>query len=406
MPTPAADHPTLAWCRSRAGEMTRLLEELVAIESPSTEPSAVAALARRIERELSGLGLPGELLPVEGGGPILRARNAASADERPSVMLLGHLDTVWDLGTLRRRPIRVEDGRLFGAGSFDMKGGIVVLLYALKALRAAARPDAGLPVPVTVFLTPLEEVGCERYRDVMESTMGSCAAVLDFEPAWPGGAVKTQRKGSTTLTLRARGVAAHAGADFARGANAILELSRRLLDAAALTDLDSGITLNVGTVHGGSRPNVVPDEAEAQIDVRFRALRDGERACAAVERLSPSDARIRLEVERGPFYPPLERTEGVVAAFGAARAAAAELGLPELQEIATGGASEASFAAALGLPTLDGLGPDGDGAHAENEHVVLASMPDRAALAALLIEKLAAKPSSRAPRPPKANPQQ
>jgi len=365
--------------------MTRLLEELVAIESPSTEPTAVAALARRVERELSGLGLPGELLPVEGGGPILRARGAAN---RPAVMLLGHLDTVWDLGTLRRRPVRVEDGRLFGAGSYDMKGGIVVLLYALKALRESAASPGAAP-PVTVFLTPLEEVGCERYRDVMESTMGSCAAVLDFEPAWPGGAVKTQRKGSTTLTLRARGVAAHAGADFARGANAILELSRRLLDAAALTDLESGITLNVGTVHGGSRPNVVPDEAEAQIDVRFRALRDGERACAALERLSPTDARIRLEVERGPFYPPLERTAGVVAAFGAARAAAAELGLPELQEIATGGASEASFAAALGLPTLDGLGPDGDGAHAETEHVILDSMPDRAALAALLIQKLA-----------------
>jgi len=398
VPTGDHPHPTLAWCRSRAGEMTRLLEELVTIESPSTEPSAVAALARRVERELSGLGLPGELLPVEGGGPILRARGATGAADRPAVMLLGHLDTVWDLGTLRRRPIRVEDGRLFGAGSFDMKGGIVVLLYALKALRAAS-PDAALPV--TVFLTPLEEVGCERYRDVMETTMGSCAAVLDFEPAWPGGAVKTQRKGSTTLTLRARGAAAHAGADFARGANAILELSRRLLDAAALTDLDSGITLNVGTVRGGSRPNVVPEEAEAQIDVRFRTLRDGERACEAVERLrlATSDARIRLEVERGPFYPPLERTEGVVAAFRAARAAAAELGLPELQEIATGGASEASFAAALGLPTLDGLGPDGDGAHAEHEHVMLDSMPDRAALAALLIQKLATPSASQIQNP-------
>jgi glutamate carboxypeptidase len=377
--------------------MTRLLEELVAIESPSTEPSAVAAVARRVERELSTLGIPGELLPVDGGGPILRARGAAGPSG--GVMLLGHLDTVWDLGTLRRRPVRIENGRFFGAGSYDMKGGIVVLLYALKALKAqpaAAAPEAGLPLPVTVFLTPLEEVGCARYRDVMESAMRPCSAVLDFEPAWPGGAVKTQRKGSTTLTLRAHGVAAHAGADFARGANAILELSRRLLDAAALTDLENGITLNVGTVRGGTRANVVPDAAEAQIDVRFRTLHDGERACAAVESLAPTDPRIRLEVERGPFYPPLERTSGVIAAFGAARAAAAELGLPELEEIATGGASEASFAAALGLPTLDGMGPDGDGAHAENEHVILASLPERAALAALLIEKLASpSPASR-----------
>lgn len=381
---PATDsHPTLAWCRSRSAEMARLLEELVAIESPSTEPSGVAALARRVDRELTALGIPGELVPVAGGGPILRARGGSSGGARP-VMLLGHLDTVWDLGTLRRRPTRVEDGRLFGAGAFDMKGGIVVLLYALKALKATGRP-----LSATVFLTPLEEVGCEAYRDVMESEMRACAAVLDFEPAWPGGAVKTQRKGSATLTLRARGVAAHAGADFARGANAILELSRRLLDAAALTDLDAGITLNVGTVRGGTRANVVPDAAEAQIDVRFRALRDGERACAAVERLAASDPRIRLEVERGSFYPPLERTPSVLAAFAAAREAAAELGLPRLEEIATGGASEASFAAALGLPTLDGMGPDGDGAHAEHEHVVLASLPERAALAAELIQRLA-----------------
>jgi glutamate carboxypeptidase len=311
-------------------------------------------------------------------------------------MLLGHLDTVWDLGTVRRRPTRIAEGRLHGAGSYDMKGGIVVLLYALKALRARAGSGGDSAPPATVFLTPLEEVGCEAYRGVMEAEMRRSCAVLDFEPAWPGGAVKTQRKGSTTLTLRARGVAAHAGADFARGANAILELSRRLLDAAALTNLDDGITLNVGTVRGGTRANVVPDAAEAQIDVRFRTLRDGERVCDAVGALAPTDARIRLEVDRGPFYPPLERTPRVVAAFEAAREAAAELGLPPLQEIATGGASEASFASALGLPTLDGLGPDGDGAHAESEHVLLASLPERAALAATLIAKLAAMPAPRA----------
>src|SRR5262249_12679075 len=157
--------------------------------------------------------------------------------------------------------------RLFGPGAFDMKGGIVVLLFALRALRELPSPDGRREIPVTVFLTPLEEVGCEAYRDAMESEMRGCTAVLDFEPAWPGGAVKTQRKGSATLTLRARGVSAHAGADFARGANAILELSRRLLDAAALTDTAAGVTLNVGTVRGGSRPNVVPDTAEAEIDV-------------------------------------------------------------------------------------------------------------------------------------------
>ena len=159
-----------------------------------------------------------------------------------------------------------------------------------------------------------------------------------------------------------------------------------------MTDLESGVTLNVGTVRGGSRPNVVPDEAEAQIDVRFRTLGDGERVCEALDRLRPEDSRIRLELERGGFYPPLERTDAVVAAFQAAREAARDLGLPPLEEVSTGGASEASFAAALGLPTLDGLGADGDGAHAVHEHVILASLPERAALAATLIQKLSSSP--------------
>ena len=261
-----------------------------------------------------------------------------------------------------------------------MKGGIVVLLFALKALQARG----ALPT-VTVFLTPLEEVGCEPYRAVMEADMRQSRAVLDFEPAWPGGAVKTRRKGSASITLSARGVAAHAGADFARGANAILELCRRLLDVAALTDIDRGITVNVGTIRGGTRPNVVPDRAEAEIDVRFRTLADGEFARAALRALRPSDPRIALAAESGPSIPrssagPRRRgVRGGAERGGGARSPAAGGG-------PTGGASEASFAAALALPTLDGLGADGDGAHAEHEHVLLSSLPDRAALAAGLIE--------------------
>ncbi len=365
----------LGWCRERQEEMTRLLAEITAIESPSSDPAGVAAVARRIEQELSQLGLHGELVPVDGAGPILRAR----LGERP-VMLLGHLDTVWELGTLARRPVRIEGDRLSGPGSYDMKGGLVVLVFALKALRALGEIPS-----VTVFLTPLEEVGGALYRGVMESEMRRSRAVLDFEPAWPGGAVKTRRKGMATYTLRARGVAAHAGADFERGANAILELSGRLLDAAALTDLERGVTVNVGTVRGGSRPNVVPELAEATLDVRFRALADGEIARAALEALRSSDPRVALELEESAFYPPLERGPHVEAAYRAAREAAAGLGLPPLEEVETGGASEASFAAALGIPTLDGLGADGDGAHAIDEHVLLSSLPERAALAAALV---------------------
>jgi glutamate carboxypeptidase len=212
--------------------------------------------------------------------------------------------------------------------------------------------------------------------------------VLDFEPAWPGGAVKTQRKGSGAVRLRARGVAAHAGADFEKGANAILELSRQVLAASALTDVGRGVTVNVGVVRGGLRPNVVPDLAEADVDFRVRTVDDGRRVENALKALRAADARVTLEVEGGLHYPPLERTPQVLALFEQARAVAAEMGM-DLREIATGGASEASFAAALGRPTLDGLGPDGDGAHAEHEHVLVSSLPERAALAAGLIARLA-----------------
>jgi glutamate carboxypeptidase len=369
----------LAWARERSGEMSALLRELVEIESPSTEPAAVEMLAKRLARELAPLGLRPELVPVDGGGPLLRARRGGAG--KP-VFLLGHMDTVWPLGTLRARPLRIDGDRMHGPGSFDMKGGLVVALYALRALDAR-----GLRPPVTVFFTPLEEVDCSAYRTQMEEEMRMAAAVLDFEPAWPGGAVKTERKGSGSVRVQAFGRAAHAGADFEKGANAILALARLILEASALTDIERGVTVNVGVVHGGVRSNVVPDLAAAEIDFRVRTLGDGRRVAAALHALRPKDPGLRVEVKGGLHYPPLERGPHVIALFEQAKAVAAEMG-QTLTEISTGGASEASFAAALGLPTLDGLGADGDGAHAENEHVLLPSLPERAALAAGLIARL------------------
>jgi glutamate carboxypeptidase len=370
----------LEWSRARQDEMEALLRELVAIESPSTDAAAVARMAERLSPELAALGLSAETVPVRGGGPLLRARSPAAG---APVMLLGHLDTVWPAGTLRARPLRREGDALYGPGTFDMKGGLVVALFALRALQAH-----GVHPPVAVFFTPLEEVNCEPYRALMEETMRGSAAVLDFEPAWPGGAVKTERKGSGSVLLRARGRAAHAGADFEKGVNAVLELARQTVSASALTDLARGITVNVGVVRGGLRPNVVPDLAEAEIDFRVRTLEDGRRVENALKALRPQDARVTLEVEGGLHYPPLERTPQVRELFAQARAVAAEMGM-DLHEIATGGASEASFASALGRPTLDGLGPDGDGAHAEHEHVLLSSLAPRAALAAGLIARVA-----------------
>ncbi len=363
--------------------MSALLRALVDIESPSTDARAVTALAERLAKEFQTSGLTVERLPVEGSGPILRATTGAPG--KP-VMLLGHLDTVWPIGTLEARPVRIEGERLFGPGAFDMKAGLVVIVYALRAL-AARGP---LP-PITVFLTPLEEVDCYPYQPRMETEMKASAAVLGFEPAWPGGAVKTERKGSGSFVLRARGRAAHAGADFEKGANAIVELSRAVLLAHALTDPARSVTVNVGVVRGGIRPNVVPDLAEAEIDFRVRTVEDGRRVEAAVRAIQPTDPRVNLDAEGGMHYPPFERAPHVVAVYEAARGVAAELGLP-LDEASTGGASEASFAAALGVPTLDGLGADGDGAHAEHEHVLLTSIPERVALAAGLIARLTQGP--------------
>jgi glutamate carboxypeptidase len=363
--------------------MAALLEELVGIESPSTDPAGVAELARRLARELEPLGLKVELLPVAGAGPILCARVPPHDGSEPRpIMLLGHLDTVWPLGTLAARPVRVEGDRLYGAGAYDMKAGLVVVAYALRALQTRGP----LP-PVTVFLTPLEEVDGGPYLPQMEAEMKDAGAVLGFEPAWPGGAVKTERKGSGSFVVRAHGRAAHAGADLSRGANAILELAHQAVRASALTDLTRGLTVNVGVIRGGIRPNVVPEHAEAEFDLRFRTLGDGRRAEQAFHALAPVVPGVSLEVIGGVHYPPLERGPHVVAVYEQARGVAREMGM-DLDEVSSGGASEASFAAALGVPTLDGMGADGDGAHAVDEHVLIPSLPERAALAAGLITRL------------------
>ena len=371
----------LATSRALTPQMFSLLRELVEIESPSTDAAGVERVARHLARQLSAIGLAPELLPVAGAGPVLRARSAAPAGARP-VMLLGHLDTVWPKGTLASRPVRTEGDLLYGPGSFDMKAGLVVAVFALRHLAAAG------PLPaVTVFFTPREEIDCEPYRALMEREMRASSAVLGFEPAWPGGAVKTGRKGSGSFLLRARGRAAHAGADPTQGANAILDLSRRVLEASALSDAQGGVTVTVGVFRGGIASNVVPDLAEAELDVRYTTAENGRLAQEAIRSLRASEPGVTLEIEGGLHYPPLERGPQVLGLFAKARAVAAQMGL-DLAETVTGGSSEASFASALGIPTLDGLGADGDGAHAEDERVLIPSLAERAALAAGLIRAL------------------
>jgi glutamate carboxypeptidase len=361
--------------------MRELLRELVEIESPSSSPDGVAAVAERLVEALAPCGLACERLPVEGAGPLLRARSEA-ARSRPPLVLLGHLDTVWPLGTLQRRPVRLEGDVLFGPGSYDMKGGLVVITFALLLLS-----ELGPLPPVCLLMTPLEEADGSRYRSLLEDEMRPASAVLGFEPAGPGGSVKTARKGSGTFVLRVHGRAAHAGAEPEKGRSAVLELARRLLELSAPGALGEGVLLNAGVIRGGVAPNVVPEEAEAELDVRHDTAEQGLRLEARLRGLRVEDPALRLEIEGGLHYPPLERTPAVVRLFDEARSVAAEMGLG-LEETATGGASEASFAAALGRPTLDGLGPEGEGAHAEHEQVRLSSLPRRVALVAGLIERL------------------
>jgi glutamate carboxypeptidase len=284
-------------------------------------------------------------------------------------------------------PVRLANGRLHGPGSFDMKGGIVIAIEALRAL--AALVPAPLP-RTAVLLTGDEETGSAASRDVIEREARRSDAVFVLEPALPGGAVKTARKGCGEFELSVRGVAAHAGIEPEKGASAVLELAEQLLAIDGLQDATRGTTINAGVVAGGTRPNVVPDEARAVIDVRAWTSAEAERLAGSLRGRRPRRERTSLHWSGGFDRPPFERTPAVAALFDTARAVAAELGF-QLNEGATGGGSDGNFAAALGVPTLDGLGAEGDGAHGLHEHVLVDRLAPRAALLAGLILRIAGR---------------
>jgi glutamate carboxypeptidase len=326
------------------------------------------------------------------GGDVRRLRQDARGDHLraewaggPSqVLLLGHFDTVWQVGQLQRMPLRRDDGRLYGPGVFDMKAGIGVAMLAVRALQALA----AAPLPGIVMLwTADEEIGSLTSRQAIEEEARRSAAVLVLEPSLPGGGAKTSRKGVGEFELAVHGVSAHAGVDPGKGASAISEIVRQIIAVEALQDLPRGISVNVGRIEGGSRPNVVPDYASAKIDVRVPTLADAARLDAALRGLRPENPRTRLEMTGGLERPPFERSPGVVRLYEQAKEAAAALGR-ELAEGGTGGGSDGNFTGALGVPTLDGLGPMGDGAHALHEHVIEADLPWRAALLAALLARL------------------
>jgi glutamate carboxypeptidase len=371
----------MAWCEARAAWMREVIVTLVRLESPSTDKDAVNRCGAELTRRLAAMG--GTTHRIDGGacGDHIRAEFPGGARH---VLLLGHFDTVWPVGQLDRMPIREEGGRLHGPGIFDMKAGIGVAMLAVRALRELAIADAP---HVTMLWTTDEEIGSGTSRRTIEACARECEAVLVLEPSLPGGAAKTSRKGCGDFELVVHGVAAHAGLDPGKGASAIHELAHQIVAIAALQDPDRGVTLNVGRISGGERTNVVADRARASIDVRVPTMADAERIEASLRALRPRLPGTRLELLGGVDRPPLERGPGVQRLYELARDVAGDVG-GDRAEGAAGGGSDGNFTAAAGVPTLDGLGPRGDGAHALHEHVELEDLAWRAAFLARLLSRL------------------
>ncbi len=366
---------------NRQSQMLKMLGELVRLESPTEDPTAVNRCVTLLEGWIKASGGKSRRSKQKAAGDLLMGRFGPVRSAAKPLMLLGHLDTVWPLGTLKKMPFRVGEGRAWGPGVLDMKAGVVMALGALSILQEAGQ----LTRPVMLLLNSDEETGSEHSRALTESLAKRCGAVFVLEPAQGvPGAYKTARKGVANYRLQVHGVAAHSGVDFGQGHSAVLELGRQIERASAFTNPARGITVNAGVIGGGTRSNVVPAEAWAEFDVRIAKAVDAQRIDRRFRTLRAVDRQCRLEVTGGLNRPPMERTSGTVTLFRRAATMAAGLGF-QLQEAATGGGSDGNFTSALGIPTLDGMGAVGEGAHAQHESILLDALVPRTALLAAMI---------------------
>jgi glutamate carboxypeptidase len=384
----------LTFCEAEQPWLRATIEQLVAIESPTGDKAAVDRCGAEVARLMREIGGAVETVAQKVAGDHVRGVFAAptSGDaghaHTTRVLILGHFDTVWDTGTLTRMPIVERHGRLHGPGIFDMKGGLSIALQAIRALRHAGWPGG---LEVTCLWTSDEETGSDSSRALIEEEALRSQAVLVCEPALTGGALKTARKGVGHFDIHVTGVSAHAGIDPGAGASAVHALARLVIELEQLNDKTAGTSVNAGVIRGGTRSNVVAEEAMAEVDVRVGRLADAAPLDAAIRALRAADPRVTVRVEGGINRPPFERTAGVAALFGMAREVASGMDI-DLAEGSTGGASDGNFTGALGVPTIDGLGAVGAGAHAIDEHIVLAALPARAALVAGLLRRLATSP--------------
>jgi len=369
------------FCRDQEQWLIGTIEALANCESPTDEKTAVDRCGIELAGRLERLGGRVTRILTSTAGDHVRAEYGQGSSQ---ILLLGHFDTVWPVGQLRRMPVARDGDRLRGPGVLDMKAGIGLGMLATRALLELSPPSTR----VVMLWTSDEETGSATSRALLEDEARQSKAVLVLEPALPGGALKTRRKGCGEYELIVCGEAAHAGVDPGKGISAIREIARQILLVETLQDLDAGVSVNVGTIEGGSRPNVIAAEARARVDVRAPTMTDAQRIDAAMHALTPHLPGARVEVRGGFGRPPMERTSGVAQLYEMARQAAADLG-QVVDEGSTGGGSDGNFCAALGVPTLDGLGAIGDGAHALHEHVLLSALAPRAALLGHLIQRIA-----------------
>ena len=378
-----SQRPLLTYCQSTREEMLRCLEAAVKIESPTNCKTGVDRLARFFVRQFRHLNGKVRVLGHATAGSSVWAEFWGEKRGVKPVLLLGHLDTVWDVGTLKRMPFCIRQGRAYGPGIFDMKAGIVCGLWAVRALQACGIQPTS---PVRFFLNSDEETSSVAFREQLKAEALEARTVLVLEPAAGGGALKTSRKGVGEFRITVQGRAAHAGINPEAGVNAVSELARQLLHIERFARPRQGLTLTVGVIEGGTRPNVVPERASARIDVRIPRLRDREAIEGKIYGLKPVHPEARLVIEGGINRPPMERAMAV-GLFRRAKEVARRLGI-DVKEAPSGGGSDGNFTAALGIPTLDGLGGVGDGAHAAHEHVIIRELARRAALLAVLLAKL------------------
>ena len=375
---------SIADAEAQTRECIDLLRRLVEIESPTYDVAANLAVAELLEEALVAVGGDVERIPAPGLGEHLLARVPGKNRDGPPLLVLGHMDTVHPVGTLEQMPFAVDDGRIRGPGIYDMKSGLAIAVAALRLLAARGSAPA---CDLSVLITCDEERGSPHSWDTIEAQAGASRAALVLEPSAPGGAVKSRRKGVSAYELTVSGRPAHAGIEPEIGASAIHEIARQICRIYELADPAGGTTISVGVIEGGTAENVVASSARCTLDVRFWTSAEAERVDSALRTLRPVDPACALDLQGGINRGPLERTEASARMFATARRLAAGLGFT-IDEKSTGGGSDGNITAAAGCPTLDGLGPDGGGAHTLQEHILLDDVPRRIGLVAALFANI------------------